>query len=293
MTACSRALPSTTWRRRALSIADFFALAALARADRGRNPQRSRRQCHPRRHAAGDIGAGRRRRPVDHLHQCAAAFQRMDRRRASEAIELADYAKACGAKALVLVPVNDGIGPRQRRAPGQSARRAKALKPILASRGMHRSGRTARLRDLLAALQEGGGRRNRARSDGARRLPAGARHVPSPSCRRAGVFPEHDRSRPHFGRRPMRPCPSRICAIRTACWSTRDDRLDNIGQIRALLAGGYAGPFSFEPFAPSVHALHLRPRRSPKAWGSSRREIARSERHQRKFRLDSACARME
>ena len=35
----------------------------------------------------------------------------------------------------------------------------------------------------------------------------------------------------------------------------RDDRLGNIAQIRALLAGGYAGPFSFEPFALAVHAL--------------------------------------
>ena len=35
-----------------------------------------------------------------------------------------------------------------------------------------------------------------------------------------------------------------------------DDRLGNIAQNpRALLAGGYAGPFSFEPFALSVHAL--------------------------------------
>ena len=30
------------------------------------------------------------------------------------------------------------------------------------------------------------------------------------------------------------------------------DRLDNLGQIRALAAGGYAGPLSFEPFADSV-----------------------------------------
>jgi 2-keto-myo-inositol isomerase len=33
------------------------------------------------------------------------------------------------------------------------------------------------------------------------------------------------------------------------------DRLDNAGQIKALREGGYRGPFSFEPFAPSVHAL--------------------------------------
>jgi len=33
------------------------------------------------------------------------------------------------------------------------------------------------------------------------------------------------------------------------------DRLDNVGQVRALIAGGYEGPFSFEPFAAEVHAL--------------------------------------
>jgi 2-keto-myo-inositol isomerase len=33
------------------------------------------------------------------------------------------------------------------------------------------------------------------------------------------------------------------------------DRLENIAQIRALLAAGYDGPFSFEPFAPEVHGL--------------------------------------
>lgn len=32
------------------------------------------------------------------------------------------------------------------------------------------------------------------------------------------------------------------------------DRLGNIAQITALLAGGYGGAFSFEPFAASVHA---------------------------------------
>ena len=31
--------------------------------------------------------------------------------------------------------------------------------------------------------------------------------------------------------------------------------MGNPGQIRALRTGGYAGPFSFEPFAESVHQL--------------------------------------
>jgi 2-keto-myo-inositol isomerase len=34
-----------------------------------------------------------------------------------------------------------------------------------------------------------------------------------------------------------------------------DDVLGNVAQIRALRAAGYAGPISFEPFAPGVHAL--------------------------------------
>ncbi|MEO1640993.1 MAG: TIM barrel protein [Pseudomonadota bacterium] len=33
------------------------------------------------------------------------------------------------------------------------------------------------------------------------------------------------------------------------------DRLDNIGQLRALIADGYAGPISFEAFAPEIHDL--------------------------------------
>lgn len=34
-----------------------------------------------------------------------------------------------------------------------------------------------------------------------------------------------------------------------------DDLLGNVAQIRALLAGGYKGPISYEPFAQSVHDL--------------------------------------
>lgn len=34
-----------------------------------------------------------------------------------------------------------------------------------------------------------------------------------------------------------------------------DDVLGNVAQIRALRAGGYVGPISYEPFAPTVHSL--------------------------------------
>ena len=33
------------------------------------------------------------------------------------------------------------------------------------------------------------------------------------------------------------------------------DLLDNVGQVRALTAGGYRGPISFEPFSSDVHDL--------------------------------------
>ena len=33
------------------------------------------------------------------------------------------------------------------------------------------------------------------------------------------------------------------------------DILDNVGQVRALRAGGYGAALSFEPFSPAVHGL--------------------------------------
>jgi 2-keto-myo-inositol isomerase len=35
----------------------------------------------------------------------------------------------------------------------------------------------------------------------------------------------------------------------------RKDRIGNVEQIRALLAAGYNGPFSFEPFAEELRTL--------------------------------------
>src|SRR5690606_29815047 len=63
-------------------------------------------------------------------------FNDWDATRAAEATALADFAKACGAVAIILVPVNGGTegtaGERQR-----SLREAlTGLKPILAERGI-------------------------------------------------------------------------------------------------------------------------------------------------------------
>lgn len=49
-----------------------------------------------------------------------------------------------------------------------------------------------------------------------------------------------------------------------------NDLLGNVAQIRALRAAGYQGPISYEPFAPSVHAL-----RDPKSALSASMEFIR------------------
>ena len=63
-------------------------------------------------------------------------FNQWNAEREAEAIELADYAQACGSEGLVLVPVNDGWG----REDGQRQTNLKtalaALTPILAARGL-------------------------------------------------------------------------------------------------------------------------------------------------------------
>ena len=51
--------------------------------------------------------------------------------RAAEARELIDYAAACGAKALVLVPVNDGSGQEDGVRQENLKTALKALKPML------------------------------------------------------------------------------------------------------------------------------------------------------------------
>jgi 2-keto-myo-inositol isomerase len=33
------------------------------------------------------------------------------------------------------------------------------------------------------------------------------------------------------------------------------DRVENVAQMKALVAAGYDGPYSFEPFAPEIHGL--------------------------------------
>jgi 2-keto-myo-inositol isomerase len=181
-------------------------------------------------------------------------FENWSDARAAEAEQLAGYAAACGARALVLVPTNDRADPRgaDERAGGLRAALT-ALRGILAAHGL-----TGLVEPLgfaecalrlkataLAAIDDAGG---------------------------ADVFRVvHDTFHHHLAGEtacfPQRTGLVHISGVEDASLEhdeIRDahrvlvgpaDLMDNVGQIRSLLAGGYAGAFSFEPFAESVQAL--------------------------------------
>ncbi|MFV0386818.1 TIM barrel protein [Paracoccus sp. (in: a-proteobacteria)] len=165
------------------------------------------------------------------------------------ALRMADYAAGCGAAALVLCPLNDG-----RPVPhSQVVAALAAIRPILADRGLTglveplgfpiSSLRTKA--EAIAAISEAG-------NDGTFRLL-------------------HDTFHHHLSGEtelyPHRTGLVHISGVTDPAVAVDDmldahrvlvddgDRLGNIAQIKALFAGGYMGPFSFEPFAASVHSL--------------------------------------
>lgn len=174
--------------------------------------------------------------------------------RAAEAEALADYAAACGAEALVLCPVNDW-----RFRPGDQARldglrRAiSELKPILAARrltglveplGFAESSLRLKREAVEAIDAAGGGETFRLVHDTFHHAVSGE----------DAIFPGRT-GLVHISGVEEKDLP--FSAMRDAhrVLVGPPDRLDNVGQIRALIEGGYSGFFSFEPFAASVHAL--------------------------------------
>jgi len=180
-------------------------------------------------------------------------FNEWTEAREQEAIELADYAAACGATALVLVPKNDGTGRANGERQGNLRLALKSLKPILQSRGL--LGFVEPLGFEICSL--------RSKREAADAIAAvdGSR-----------VFRlVHDTFHHHLAGEPeLFPSMTglvHISGVTDRSVSVSDmlddhrvlidehDRIDNVGQIRALLSVGFSGLFSFEPFAPSVHGL--------------------------------------
>jgi 2-keto-myo-inositol isomerase len=173
--------------------------------------------------------------------------------RADEARALSSYARGCGAEALVLCPVND-----VRYRPSAGERRAKlreplrGLAPILAEAGivglvepLGFAECSLRLKgDAIKAIDELDlGERFRLVHDTFHHYLSGE----------AQLFPERT-GLVHISGVDDRTLPLDKIRDEHRVLVGTDDLLDNIGQIAALRKG-YGGPYSFEPFAASVHAL--------------------------------------
>ncbi|WP_347138362.1 TIM barrel protein [Paracoccus sp. SSK6] len=165
----------------------------------------------------------------------------------ARAEDMADYAAACGAKALVMCPLNDGTPVEFDRTVGA----LRAMKTILDTRGL--TGLVEPLGFPISSL--------RTKAEAIRAIQAAGGE---------GTYKlVHDTFHHHLaGETELFPNWTGLVHISGVIHpdvSVADmldahrvlvddqDRLENLPQIRALLEAGYDGPFSFEPFAPEVH----------------------------------------
>jgi 2-keto-myo-inositol isomerase len=179
--------------------------------------------------------------------------------RATEAAALADYAEACGAEALVMCPVNDW-----RFRPGEQARldglrRALSeLQPILSARkivglieplGFAECSLRLKREAIDAIDAVGGGKTFRLVHDTFHHAIAGEEKI---FADRTGLVHVSGVESEDVSFNSMRD------AHRVLVGPA--DRLNNGAQVKALIDAGYAGDFSFEPFAESIHrSENIRP----------------------------------
>ncbi len=179
-------------------------------------------------------------------------FNMWDGERAGQARRLIDYAAACGAEAIVMCPLNDAAyAASDDERLGRLRDALAALKPLLAGAGV--MGLVEPLGFAECSL-----RTKREAVDAIRAVDGAGtfklvhdtfhHHVAGET----ELFPEmtglvHVSGvvDPAVGVERMRD-PHRVLV-------DAQDLIDNVGQVRALRAAGYAGPVSFEPFAPEVH----------------------------------------
>ena len=173
--------------------------------------------------------------------------------RAAEARELIDYAAACGAKALVLVPKNDGTGQADGERQANLREALTALKPLLDAAGI--IGFVEPLGFEICSLRS------------KREAVEAIRAVGGEQTFRL----VHDTFHHHLAGEPELFADFtglvHISGVEDPAVSVSDmrdghrvlvgpaDRLANTSQIKALIAAGYAGPLSFEPFSPAVHGV--------------------------------------
>lgn len=180
-------------------------------------------------------------------------FNEWNETRAQEAKELVGYAAAVGAEALVLVPKNDGTGLADGERQANLRQSLEALRPLLQTAGI--IGLVEPLGFEVCSLRyktEAADAIEQIGAKGTFRLVHDTFH--HHLAGEAAIFPQltglvhiSGVNDPAVSLADMRDS-HRVLV-------SPEDRLGNVGQIRALLQAGYEGPFSFEPFAAEVHAL--------------------------------------
>ena len=173
--------------------------------------------------------------------------------RAREAEVLIRYARDCGARALILVPVNGGpLGSATERA--KNLRTAlRALLPMLKDSGV--AGLVEPLGFASCSLRskaEAATAINDVDGAGALRITHDTFHhhlagEPELFPQLTGLVHISGVTDKSVGVDDMRDA-HRVLV-------DRNDRIGNVAQIRALLEAGYNGPFSFEPFAEELRTL--------------------------------------
>lgn len=167
----------------------------------------------------------------------------------SRAQAMADYAAACGAKALVMCPLNDGTEVSF----ADLVAALKAMKPILQDRGL--TGLIEPLGFPISSL----------------RSKATAIEAIKAADGEATYRLVHDTFHHHLAAEteffPEWTGLVHISGVVDPAIAVGDmldghrvlvdsgDRIENVAQIKLLRAAGYDGPFSFEPFAPEVHEV--------------------------------------
>ncbi len=167
----------------------------------------------------------------------------------ARAVALADYAKAAGAKALVMCPLNDGTPVAHE----DLVAALRAMAPILRERG-------------LAGLVEPLGFPISSMRTKAQALDAIDKAEAGDVCKLVhDTFHHHLAGEAEFF--PQRTGIVHISGVVDPELTVETmldphrvlvdaaDRLENVAQIAALLSQGFDGPFSFEPFAAEVQAL--------------------------------------
>lgn len=166
-----------------------------------------------------------------------------------KAVALADYAAQSGAKALVMCPLNDGTEVSF----DDLVTALTQMKPILAERGL--TGLVEPLgfpvsslrskREALAAIDaaDGGAVYKLVHDTFHHHLAGETEFFPD----RTGLVHISGVTDPAVTVEAM------LDAHRVLVDAA--DRLENLPQIRTLIAAGFEGPYSFEPFAAEVHAL--------------------------------------